>query len=198
MRLYIWDLLKINACLKKLSDRHLPNMPPFYTTCAGRETGCEPLGGGFGYNQKIIYMEKRMKKALILSLLYWVTLPFAHAEVFTCTDRYGNKVYTQNAGSANCKKADIGRPSIYSAEPAKPVHYTPPAPAPEPAPDPAYQAAEKKVKDAQRALEEGKKVRYGNERNYVRYLERIAGLEAEVKKAQDELNGLSDGGAVSE
>lgn len=139
-----------------------------------------------------------MKKALILSTLYLAALPFAHAEIYTCTDRYGNKVYTQDAKSADCKKADIGRPSIYSAEPAKPVNYTPPAYEPEPTPDPAYQAAEKKLKDAQRALEEGRKVRYGNERNYVRYLERIAGLEAEVKKAQDELNGLSGGEAVLE
>ena len=38
---------------------------------------------------------------------------------------------------------------------------------------------------AKKNLEEGKKVRYGNERNYARYLERINGLEKAVRSAQE-------------
>ena len=34
-------------------------------------------------------------------------------------------------------------------------------------------------------------VRYGNERNYARYLERIGKLEEEVNKAQQEVNNLN-------
>lgn len=134
-------------------------------------------------------MEKRMKHFLIPALFIAASLPAAHAEIYTCIDKSGNKIYTQDARSANCQKADVGRLDVYSSLPAKPVNYTPPAAPQESSQENAdYQAAQKKLADAQKALEEGKKVRYGNERNYARYLQRIAGLEAEVKKAQNDLN----------
>lgn len=118
------------------------------------------------------------------------------AGIYTCTDGNGKKIYTQNAAASGCKKADIGRPSIYSSLPAKPAAAIS-APAREPVAEndnPAGAAAQKKLDDALKALEEGKKVRYGNERNYALYLQRIAGLEEEVKKAQDELKRHSGGG----
>ena len=52
-------------------------------------------------------------------------------------------------------------------------------------------AAQQRLQNAKQALEEGRKVRYGNERNYAKYLERISGLENAVKQAETELNNLS-------
>ena len=43
------------------------------------------------------------------------------------------------------------------------------------------------------ALEEGKKVRLGNERNYAKYLERVKGLEDKVKAAEDKLRAAQSG-----
>ena len=54
-----------------------------------------------------------------------------------------------------------------------------------------HQAANERLRQAQQNLEEGRKVRYGNERNYARYLERIGKLEEEVNKAQQEVNNLN-------
>ena len=51
-------------------------------------------------------------------------------------------------------------------------------------------AAQQRLQNAKQALEEGRKVRYGNERNYAKYLERISGLENAVKQAETELNNL--------
>ena len=46
-------------------------------------------------------------------------------------------------------------------------------------------AAKRALDTAKKNLEEGKKERYGNERNYARYLERINGLEKAVRSAQE-------------
>lgn len=135
-----------------------------------------------------------MKYFLISSLLAALAVPVSAADIYTCTDRRGNKIYTQDADSPGCRKADVGRPSVYSSLPAKPVAAAPQAgqAASDSGGEEAYAAARQRVADAQKALEEGKKIRYGNERNYARYLNRIAGLEAEVQKAQDDLDKVRD------
>ena len=48
-------------------------------------------------------------------------------------------------------------------------------------------AAEQRLRDAERALEEGRNTRLGNERNYAKYEERIKGLEEEVRRAREAL-----------
>ena len=47
-------------------------------------------------------------------------------------------------------------------------------------------------------MEEGKQVRYGNERNYARYQERIKGLENQVKAAQERVNAANSMGGEGE
>ncbi len=114
------------------------------------------------------------------------------ATVYECIQN-GQRVYTQNPGG-NCQKADIGRVGLYSASPAPAVQ--PQAPAQESRPEnrPAgqaqRQAAQRQLEQAQKALEDGKQVRYGNERNYVRYQQRIQSLEAAVSEAQQKLDAL--------
>ena len=60
----------------------------------------------------------------------------------------------------------------------------------------ASSSAQNELAQAQKNLEEGKQVRYGNERNYARYQERIKGLENQVKAAQERANAA--GGMVDE
>ena len=127
-----------------------------------------------------------------------VSFPSLAASIYSCTDRNGNTVYTQDPKAGNCNKTSLGSPSTYSSEPA-PVATTSSSVAPQPetaaasandkpqvSPD-EMATAQKKLQEAQRALDAGKQVRYGNERNYAKYLERIAGLEKAVKDIEAEL-----------
>ncbi|MBF0802948.1 MULTISPECIES: lipoic acid synthetase [unclassified Neisseria] len=144
----------------------------------------------------------RLSAAALLSASI---LPASAAPVYECMQN-GKRVYTQNPGS-HCQKADVGRVGLYSS--------TPPANNPQPAAQESRaenhaagsdtiqrQAARQQLEQAQKALEDGKKVRYGNERNYVRYQERIRNLEAAVGEAQQKLDALdktddSGGAAIS-
>lgn len=139
-----------------------------------------------------------MKTLSILTLLL-LALPAA-AATYECTDRQGRRSYTSTPGP-NCRDANLGKPSIYTAAPApsgNPVTTAEPAgnPVPETAAaanavsPAALRAAEERLAQAQKNLEEGRRVRYGNERNYARYLERIKGLEEAVKAAQEHLNQI--------
>ncbi|MDO4877964.1 MAG: DUF4124 domain-containing protein [Neisseria sp.] len=141
-----------------------------------------------------------MKAAVLSALL--LGIPFsAAAAVYTCKDASGRITYTQTpANGANCTQGDLGRPAIYTSVKPSPSRYTPTPPA-DTAQAPAnaantadpkqIEAAKARLQEAQKALEEGRKVRYGNERNYVRYLERIAGLEKAVQDAEKQLQDLS-------
>ena len=131
-----------------------------------------------------------MNKILISTLLLTLTTAVSAAPIFECTDSAGRKVYTQ-AGGKNCKASNIGKPSVYTSAPVS-TATTPTSPSKTEqeetvAPvNPADVGAAKRALDtAKKNLEEGKKVRYGNERNYARYLERINGLEKAVRSAQE-------------
>ncbi len=58
----------------------------------------------------------------------------------------------------------------------------------------AIAQAEAEYQNAVKALEEGKAVRYGNEKNYAKYQERIQQLQNAVDAAQQKLNQLKAGG----
>ncbi len=140
-----------------------------------------------------------MNKLWISTLLLALTTAVSAAPIFECTDSAGRKVYTQaggkvytQAGGKNCKASNIGKPSVYTSAPVStPVTPTSPSKTEQAeeavAPvNPADVGAAKRALDtAKKNLEEGKKVRYGNERNYARYLERINSLEKAVRSAQE-------------
>jgi hypothetical protein len=146
-----------------------------------------------------------MKHITLATLLLAAILP-AQAAVYTCKDASGRTTYTQDPRGKNCQTSDLGRPSVYSS--VKPssdgTTYTPRQTAYEGSSALGEQtvvagginneqitAAQQRLQNAKQALEEGRKVRYGNERNYAKYLERISGLENAVKQAETELNNLS-------
>ena len=121
----------------------------------------------------------------------------ASATTYECTDRQGRRTYTATPGP-NCRAVTLGRVTTYpapvSTAPGSPSYSSPAAatPAAQPAANESQrQAATERLRQAQQNLEEGRKVRYGNERNYARYLERIGKLEEEVNKAQQDVNNLN-------
>ncbi|UTG72564.1 DUF4124 domain-containing protein [Neisseria subflava] len=131
-----------------------------------------------------------MNKIWISTLLLALTTAVSAAPIFECTDSAGHKVYTQ-AGGKNCKASNIGKPSVYTSAPVStPVTPTSPSKTEQeeavaPVNPSDVGAAKRALDTAKKNLEEGKKVRYGNERNYARYLERINGLEKAVLSAQE-------------
>ncbi|ASK28268.1 DUF4124 domain-containing protein [Neisseria chenwenguii] len=131
-----------------------------------------------------------MKKTALL-VLALISAASAQATVYECRDGAGRKVYSQNPGK-NCKSLDLGKPSVYTAAPA-PTKQTAAVEAPAAKPAPDNSAAKAELAAAQKALAEGKNIRYGNERNYAKYLERIRGLEAQVKAAQEKVNAAAAG-----
>lgn len=130
--------------------------------------------------------------------LVLTALPVLANTVYECKDSNGRTVYVQNAGK-QCKKADIGKIGIYSNTPAKTTQHSSPASAADRQNDASVppdilakrQEAQQQLDAAKKALTEGKQVRYGNERNYARYQERIQQLENAVKTAQQRLNELN-------
>ncbi|WP_305054837.1 DUF4124 domain-containing protein [Eikenella sp. Marseille-P7795] len=124
----------------------------------------------------------------------------ASAATYECTDRQGRRSYTSSpVPGANCRAANLGRVTTYPAPahsaPAATDYSSPAAAAPALVESAANEsqraAAAERLRQAQQNLEEGRKVRYGNERNYARYLERVGKLEEEVNRAQQEVNSLN-------
>lgn len=139
-----------------------------------------------------------MKKNFILAALCSLLSTTAFAQIYECTDNRGNHSYSEVPNGKNCRQAsNLG--GNFSTTPAyKPVsNTTTSAPSNDTNSTAANQSragdiaiARQNLAEAQKALEEGKKIRLGNERNYVRYQERIRGLEDVVKTRQQELDNV--------
>ncbi|VEJ20965.1 DUF4124 domain-containing protein [Neisseria animaloris] len=131
--------------------------------------------------------------------LFWIAaFPASAASVYECVDKNGQRIYTQNPGSS-CNKTDLGRPAVYTSVPATVVPTRPSSDTPEKhagnAVSADIRAAQQLLEQAKKNLTEGKQVRYGNERNYAKYQERIRGLEKAVSDAQKKLDGLKNSAA---
>lgn len=141
-----------------------------------------------------------MKSPTLLAACSLLALPAA-AATYECTDSQGRHTYTATPGP-NCKDANLGKPSIYTSTPVSPASTAHTSHQHEPTESvagtasntatsaAAIRAAEERLRQTKQNLEEGRKVRHGNERNYARYLERIKGLEDAVAAAQKELDDL--------
>ncbi|WP_037585773.1 DUF4124 domain-containing protein [Stenoxybacter acetivorans] len=124
----------------------------------------------------------------------------AQADVYECKEASGRVFYTEQGGK-NCKISRLGsgfstiapvvdtenisnsaeaeQAEAYTANSRKAAGY---------AND--IENARSQLNAARQALEAGKQVRYGNERNYSKYLERIQGLENAVTQSEQRLREL--------
>ena len=139
-----------------------------------------------------------MKKIWAI-LLMSAAAPAVAASVYECSGKNGQTTYTQNPSGSHCRPANLGAPSIYSAAPAPAIRNTE-------APAAAHttnsqqndvQRAQEELAQAQKNLEASRQVRYGNERNYVRYQQRIQGLEQAVQNARQKLE-QAQGGQIAD
>ena len=137
----------------------------------------------------------------VFSTLMLLTFSAVAAPVYECTDARGQRSYSQTPAK-NCRAANLGSTGFYTAAPAPataPVssNYAAPDSQAAAVDNSQIQAAQQRLNEARRALDEGRQVRYGNERNYAKYLERIAGLEAAVRQSEQALQQLQAGGAAA-
>lgn len=136
-----------------------------------------------------------MRKSLILATLCTLISTSALAQIYECTDSRGNHSYSEVPKGKNCHSVSNLGGNFSTTSAYKPAVATPDTnskdadSAARNQPDQAaISAARKNLADAKKALEDGKKIRMGNERNYVRYQERIKGLEDAVKSRQQDLD----------
>ena len=139
-----------------------------------------------------------MKKIWAI-LLMSAAAPAVAAPVYECSGKNGQTTYTQTPSGSHCRPANLGTPSIYSAAPA-PAARSAEAIATAPAANSQQndvQRAQEELAQAQKNLEAGRQVRYGNERNYARYQQRIQGLEQAVQNARQKLE-QAQGGQIAD
>ncbi|MBI0182167.1 MULTISPECIES: DUF4124 domain-containing protein [Snodgrassella] len=141
-----------------------------------------------------------MRKSLILATLCTLISTSALAQIYECTDSRGNHSYSEVPKGKNCHSVSNLGGNFSTTSAYKPAVATPDTnskdadSAARNQPDQAaISAARKNLADAKKALEDGKKIRMGNERNYVRYQERIKGLEDAVKSRQQDLDNALNG-----
>lgn len=141
-----------------------------------------------------------MRKSLILATLCTLISTSALAQIYECTDSRGNHSYSEVPKGKNCHSVSNLGGNFSTTSAYKPAVATPDTnskdadSAARNQPDQAaISAARKNLTDAKKALEDGKKIRMGNERNYVRYQERIKGLEDAVKSRQQDLDNALNG-----
>ena len=138
-----------------------------------------------------------MKKKLLFTALCSLISTSALAQIYECIDSRGNHSYSETPNGKNCRISNTssGSFSVVQSQQVPEQNdgldsgngYDKPK---KPGESPEVKAARKNLQDAQKALEEGKKIRLARERNYVFYLNRIKGLEENVQARQRELANI--------
>ena len=138
-----------------------------------------------------------MKKKLLFTALCSLISTSALAQIYECIDSRGNHSYSETPNGKNCRISNTssGSFSVVQSQQVPEQNegldsgngYDKPK---KPGESPEVKAARKNLQDAQKALEEGKKIRLARERNYVFYLNRIKGLEENVQARQRELDNI--------
>lgn len=140
-----------------------------------------------------------MKKTLLFAALVTLISTSALAKVYECVDSRGNHSYSEVPNGKNCRTPSNLGVNFSTSSSYKPAltdniesasNKSDTAVSNAKSNQAAIATARQNLAEAQKALEEGKKVRMGNERNYARYLERIKGLEDTVKTRQQELDNV--------
>ncbi|MBR7001401.1 MAG: DUF4124 domain-containing protein [Neisseriaceae bacterium] len=125
--------------------------------------------------------------SLIFSILL-LSVGVANAEIYVCKKANGTTEYTSTP-QANCAEMPETKVAGYSPTVVR-GSYSDSNPAPtfeneQPQVSERKAAAEQRWREAEKALEEGRNTRLGNERhNYVKYQERVKGLEEAAEKAR--------------
>lgn len=157
-------------------------------------------------------MNKHYRMALAAALLGAASQ--THAQLYVCSDAQGHKTYTDKRENAACKLLDLPgamtEPPRRSAPLAAPARPAAPAGATPATAFPRVDGAEQRARDLDRRqilqdelrseeqklvaqrqeFNQGQPERQGNERNYAKYLERVAQLKDNLGRTQQNVEAL--------
>ena len=131
-----------------------------------------------------------MKKGILLTLVLSLLSSVSLAEtVYVCPKKGGGSEYT-TVPKPNCTEMEQKRLTTYQAGSYSDSSYSSSSSSDSvnTRENSGRRAAEERLAQAKRELEEAKSTRSGNERNYARYQERIKPFEDRVQEAEAELN----------
>lgn len=155
-----------------------------------------------------------MKLKLFASALLSLAMQFAHAQsdVFVCVDERGNKEYKNTGATKGCKRIDLANVTVMASPRRSPVVAQTASikSAGSPGDFPKIDSSTQKTRDNDRRqilldemkTEEGKLAglkkefnggepeRQGNERNYAKYQERVAGMKEEIGRTEKNIEAL--------
>jgi hypothetical protein len=139
--------------------------------------------------------------------------PMAQAQIYKCVDEQGRKTYTDSpTGKSGCKLLEtavgFAAPAPRPDQPARPRTAAAPATSPADFPriDNAQQRArdddrrailneelrseEKRLADLRREYNNGEPERIGGEKNYQKYLDRVAGMKDNIGRSEKNIEAL--------
>lgn len=154
-----------------------------------------------------------IKKQLAgLLLLAAAGLAHAQSEVYLCVDEHGKREYKNTGITKGCKKVDLPGITMIPAPPKKPATQTAAAkpaastPGDFPKVDNGTQKArdndrkqilhdemkaeEQKLANLKKEFNNGEPERRGDERNYSKYQERVAGMKEDIDRTEKNIEAL--------
>lgn len=153
-----------------------------------------------------------MKRQLTIFLLTVTTTMLAHAqsEIYVCEDGHGGKTYQNTGASKGCKRVDLPSLTTIPGIARKPAVTASVKPAGSPADFPKIDSGtqkardndrrqilldemrteEQKLADLKKEYNNGEPERRGDERNYAKYQERVAGLKDELGRTEKNIEAL--------
>ena len=155
-----------------------------------------------------------IKKQLTVLLLLLTAAGVAHAqsEVYLCVDEHGKREYKNTGLTKGCKKVDLPGITMIPAPPKKAAAQTaaakPAASAPSDYPKvdngtqkardndrkqillDEMKAEEQKLANLKKDFSNGEPERRGDERNYAKYQERVAGMKDDIDRTEKNIEAL--------
>ncbi|MBP5789738.1 MAG: DUF4124 domain-containing protein [Neisseriaceae bacterium] len=127
-----------------------------------------------------------MKHISLILGIFLLSANLSYAEIYVCKKANGTTEYTstQQAGCEAIKETKVSGYSPMSSGSSSYSYEQETQPANNN--NNRRNEAERRLREAEKALEEGRNTRLGNEKNYVKYQERVKGLEEAVEKARIE------------
>jgi hypothetical protein len=153
-----------------------------------------------------------MKQQLSALLMLLAVTGYAHAqnEVWLCVDDHGKKEYKNTGATKGCKRVDLPSLTMVPAPPKRPAVQTAAKSSSSPAEFPKVDSntqktrdndrkqilldemktEEQKLADLKKDFNNGEPERRGDERNYVKYQDRVGSMQEDIGRAEKNIEAL--------
>ena len=129
-----------------------------------------------------------MKHISLILSIFLLSANLSYAEIYVCKKADGTTEYTSTpqANCAEMKETKVSGYAPMSGGSSYSYSFEQETQSANNNNNARRNEAERRLREAEKALEEGRNTRLGNEKNYVKYQERVKGLEEAVEKARIE------------